>query len=82
MSKNTSILLGDYYEKFINEQISSGKYKSVSEVVRTALRFFEKEEKKTKLLIDELKVGEKSKKVYDFDWQKNLENLNTNFKKK
>ena len=44
MARNTSILIGDYYEKFMNQQIESGKYNSVSEVVRTALRLFEQEE--------------------------------------
>ena len=51
MARNTSILLGEYFESFINEQIASGKYSSVSEVVRTALRVFEEEENKTKSLI-------------------------------
>ncbi len=44
MARNTSILLGDYFENFINEQIATGKYSSVSEVVRAALRVFEQEE--------------------------------------
>jgi antitoxin ParD1/3/4 len=43
MARNTSILIGEYYENFINGQIA-GKYSSVSEVVRTALRHFEEEE--------------------------------------
>jgi antitoxin ParD1/3/4 len=81
MAKNTSILLGEHFENFINEQIASGKYSSVSEVVRTALRFFEQEENKTKSLITELKVGEKSKKIKDFDRNKNLEQLNASFQK-
>ncbi len=46
MAKNTSIFLGDYFDNFINQQIKSGKYSSVSEVVRTALRMFEHEESK------------------------------------
>ena len=41
MAKNTSILLGDYFDNFINQQIKSGKFTSASEVVRTALRMFE-----------------------------------------
>lgn len=81
MAKNTSILLGEHFENFINEQIASGKYSSVSEVVRTALRFFEQEENKTKSLINELKVGEKSKKIKDFDRNKNLQQLNASFQK-
>ncbi|WP_370514370.1 MULTISPECIES: type II toxin-antitoxin system ParD family antitoxin [unclassified Flavobacterium] len=81
MARNTSILLGDYFENFINEQISTGKYSSVSEVVRTALRVFEQEEIKTKSLINELKIGEKSRKIRDFDRNKNLEMLKANFQK-
>ena len=81
MAKNTSILLGEHFENFINEQIASGKYSSVSEVVRTALRFFEQEENKTKSLINELKAGEKSKKIKDFDRNKNLEQLNASVQK-
>lgn len=81
MAKNTSILIGDYFENFIQEQIATGKYNSVSEVVRTALRFFEHEENQAKLIINELKIGEKSAKVKNFDRTKNFENLNTNFNK-
>ena len=81
MARNTSILLGDYFENFINDQIATGKYSSVSEVVRTALRVFEQEEIKTKSLINELKVGEESTKIKDFDRNKNLEMLKANFQK-
>lgn len=55
MAKNTSILLGEYFENFISEQIKSGKFSSASEVIRTALRIFEHEESKKSLLINELK---------------------------
>lgn len=60
MAKNTSILLGDYFENFIAQQIKSGKFTSASEVIRTALRIFEQEESKKSILINELKKGEKS----------------------
>lgn len=60
MAKNTSILLGDYFENFINQQVQSGKFSSASEVVRAALRMFEHEETKKTELIKELKKGEKS----------------------
>lgn len=82
MARNTSILLGDYFENFINEQIATGKYNSVSEVVRTALRIFENEENKAKSLINELKKGEKGLKVKDFDRNANLKNLHAKFLKK
>ncbi len=60
MAKNTSILLGDYFDNFIKQQVKSGKFSSASEVVRTALRMFEHEETKKAELINELKKGEKS----------------------
>lgn len=75
MGKNTSILLGDYYEKLVNEKIADGKYASVSEVIREALRLFEKEENKTKSLVNELKIGEKSKLIKNFDHKANLKKL-------
>ncbi len=60
MAKNTSILLGDHFNNFINEQVQSGKFSSASEVVRAALRMFEHEETRKAELIKELKKGEKS----------------------
>jgi len=67
MPKNTSILLGDYFDNFINRLIKTGKYSSASEIVRTALRMFEYEESKKAELIKELKKGEKSGFIKDFD---------------
>lgn len=81
MARNTSILLGEYFENFINEQMATGKYSSVSEVVRAALRVFEQEENKSKSLINELKIGEKSAKIKNFDRNKNLEELKAKFQK-
>lgn len=75
MAKNTSILLGDYFDNFISQQIKSGKFSSASEVVRTALRMFEYEESKKTELINELKKGEKSGFVENFDRKEFLKNL-------
>lgn len=61
MSKNTSILLGDHFEKFIHQKIASGRYNNTSEVIRNALRLMELEELKLKSLIDALEEGENSK---------------------
>ena len=79
MSRNTSIILGDYFENLINEQIASGKYSSVSEVIRAALRVFEQEENKVKTIVNELKKGEKSGKIKNFDRKKHLEELHANY---
>jgi antitoxin ParD1/3/4 len=81
MARNTSILIGEYYESFIKRQIATGKYNSVSEVVRTALRLFEQEEIQTKSVIAELEIGEKSGKVKNFNRTENLKRLNNNFQK-
>jgi len=67
MAKNTSILLEDYFDKFIRHQIETGRFSSASEVVRTALRLFEEEENKKLELITELKIGEKSGFVQNFE---------------
>ena len=75
MAKNTSVLLGDYFETFINRQVQAGKYSSASEVIRAALRMFEHEEAKKAQLIKELKKGERSGFVEDFDRQGFLNDL-------
>jgi antitoxin ParD1/3/4 len=75
MAKNTSVLLGDYFENFITTQIESGKYSSASEVIRTALRLFEQEENQKAELIKELKKGEKSGFVQRFNREKFIKTL-------
>lgn len=79
MAKNTSILLGDYFDKFISHQIETGKFSSVSEVVRAALRLFEEEESKKGELIKELKKGEKSGFVQNFDRKKFVKGLHQKY---
>lgn len=80
MSKNTSILLGDYFDKFINYQLQTGKFSSASEVVRAALRLFEDEENKKKELIKELKAGERSGFAENFNRKKFMNTLGTKHK--
>lgn len=67
MARNTSILLGEHFENFISAEVSSGRYNSASEVVRTALRLLETEEQKKAALIKALVAGEQSTKVDNFD---------------
>ena len=75
MAKNTSILLGDHFDNFINEEINSGRYSSVSEVVRSALRLLEQEEDKIKRIRTELEIGENSKMIHDFNPKEHLASL-------
>lgn len=75
MGKNTSISLGDYFEEFIHDEVKSGRYSSVSEVIRSALRLLEQEEKKERELIKALEIGEQSGFIEDFDQKRNLNEL-------
>jgi len=75
MGKNTSILLGDHFNSFINDEVTSGRYSSASDVVRSALRLLEIEEQKVKWLRNELEIGEKSGLVKNYDPKKHLEEL-------
>ncbi len=77
MAKNTSVLLGNYFENFINEGISSGRYNSASEVIRTALRLLELEEQKARQLTTELELGEKSPMLENFIPEKRLHDIHS-----
>jgi antitoxin ParD1/3/4 len=82
MGKNTSISLGNHFEQFINNEIKSGRYGSVSEVIRTALRLLESEERKLNEIRNALIVGEESGWVEDFNPEEHLKSLNKKYAKK
>jgi len=63
MAKNTSIVLGDHFEEFINGQIASGRYGSASEVIRASLRLLEEHERRIGTLRQALVEGERSELV-------------------
>lgn len=67
MAKNTSVSLGDHFERFIKRQIRSGRYGSVSEVVRASLRLLEEQEQRTKALRQALIDGENSGDTGELD---------------
>jgi len=80
MGKNTSISLGDHFENFINNEVKSGRYGSVSEVIRTALRLLENEERKLNELRSALIVGEQSGFAESFDPKEHLKMLHKKHK--
>lgn len=60
MPKNTSITLGNHFDKFIASQLDSGRYSSASEVVRAGLRLLEDTDTKLQTLRTMLIEGEQS----------------------
>jgi len=77
MAKNTSITLGEHFEKIIENSIASGRYASASEVIRAGLRKIDEEEQKIKILREAIEAGEKSGYVKNFDPVKFLEKMHT-----
>ena len=75
MNKNTSISLGNYFNQFVNSQVSAGRYKNVSEVIRAGLRLLENEESKVIALRNAIQEGFNSPVVEDFDFDENLKRL-------
>ncbi len=73
--KNTSISLGNYFDQFVSSQISAGRYKNVSEVIRAGLRLLEDEESKSVALRKAIKEGIDSGIAHDFDPKKHLQEL-------
>ncbi|EKD41076.1 MAG: hypothetical protein ACD_74C00058G0002 [uncultured bacterium] len=60
MPKNTSVTIGNHYEKFIAQQVAQGRFGSASEAIRAGLRLLEERETKLSLLRRALKEGEES----------------------
>lgn len=73
--KNTSISLGNYFDQFVSTQVTAGRYKNVSEVVRAGLRLLEDEENKAVALKAAIQKGLDSPVVENFDFKENLKKL-------
>ena len=75
MGRNTSVSLGNYFEKFVDESVSEGRFKNASEVIRAGLRLLEEEENKIIALKNAINEGIESGIVADFDPQRQLDQL-------
>lgn len=67
MARNTSISLGDHFNEFVAERLKTGRFNSVSDVVRAGLRLLEEHEARVEGLRDALIAGENSGPARPFD---------------
>jgi len=75
MSRNTSISIGDYFDNFIQNRITTGRFKNASEVVRAGLRLLEEEENRLITLREAIKEGLESGIANDFNSESHLKDL-------
>ncbi len=78
MGRNTSVSLGNYFEDFVENRITEGRYKNASEVIRAGLRLLEEEENKVQILKNAIQEGMDSGIAKNFDPKKHLEILKAN----
>ena len=75
MGRNTSVSLGNYFESFVDNTVSEGRFKNASEVIRAGLRLLEEEENKIVALKKAIREGVESGFVENFNPKKHLELL-------
>lgn len=75
MGRNTSVSLGNYFENFVDNRVTEGRFKNASEVIRAGLRLLEEEENKIIALKQAIDEGIKSGFANDFDPKQHLELL-------
>lgn len=67
MGKNTSVSLGEHFEKFVQHRVKEGRYKNASEVIRAGLRLLEAEEQQFYALKSAIEEGIDSGIAIDFE---------------
>ena len=75
MSRNTSISLGNHFENFVDDKVSTGRFKNASKVIRAGLRLLEEEEIKVIALTKAIREGLDSGLARNFDPKKHLAKL-------
>ncbi len=75
MGRNTSISLGNHFEDFVDDKVSTGRFKNASEVIRAGLRLLEEEEDKIVNLKKAIAEGIESGLAKNFNPIMHLEKL-------
>jgi len=75
MGRNTSVSLGNYFENFLDNSVSEGRFKNASEVIRAGLRLLEEEENKIIALKKAINEGIESGIAENFNPEQHLESL-------
>lgn len=75
MSRNTSISLGSYFDMFVQNRLTTGRYKNASEVIRAGLRLLEEEENKALALKNAIQEGIDSGIAHNFKPEEHLKEL-------
>ena len=60
MARTTSVTIGPQLDDFVSKLLESGRYGSTSEVMRSALRLLERQEKQMAALRQAVAAGEQS----------------------
>ena len=75
MGRSTSISLENHFEDFVDDKVSTGRFKNASEVIRAGLRLLEEEESKIVVLKKAIQEGFDSGLAKTFNAKKHLERL-------
>jgi antitoxin ParD1/3/4 len=75
MVKDTTIALGDYFDKFVEDKVAQGRYESSGDVLRAGLRLLEEQEAKLEALRAALIEGEQSGLATPFDLEEFLDEM-------
>ena len=67
MARNTSVILSEHFEGFVERQVNAGQYHSVSEVIRAGLRLLEEREQMIQAMREAIIAGEQSGPMQTID---------------
>ena len=60
MSRNTSVILSEHFEGFVERQVKAGQYHSVNEVIHAWLRLLEERQQMIQAMREAIIAGEQS----------------------